>query len=236
MPKIDLPPTPAGRFAGRLITAIESAPGWKLRGSQARLAAHFKITAESVNGWFTGKHMPTPDKIKEIARLLGCDFNWLWQGSTALRVEEPAAHYGDPEPMDEVRIWDAAAAAGAGLDNSHAKPIGTLLFRHRSLRKKNIRSPEAIYVSGHSMVPRLRDGDTIIFDTTDTHPIKSGRVYVITLDGDACVKRLHVEPGGVIRVSSDNTADLQYQDILIEPGGDRLQVHGRVRWVGSWED
>lgn len=236
MPKPSLPPTPPGRFAARLREAIADA-GWPARGSQKRLADHFGITPESVNGWFSGKHMPEVDRIQEIARLLGCDFDWLWKGAPkAIKVAEPAARYGDPEDMDEVRIWDAEAAAGVGFDNSHAKPIGTLLFRHRSLRKKSIRAPEAIYVSGHSMVPRLRDGDTIIFDTTDTLPIKSGKVYVITLDGEACVKRLHAEPGGVIRIASDNRSDPQFQDMLIEPDGDRLQVHGRVRWVGSWED
>jgi phage repressor protein C with HTH and peptisase S24 domain len=151
----------------------------------------------------------------------------------SLDAPMPSAGIGDEN--EEVPIWNARAAAGISASNEDAEMIGSLLFRGRSLRKKGIQRPNAIFVSGTSMTPRLRDGDAIIYDIAD-QDLRSGKVYVIGLDGDTLVKRIFVEPGGQLRISSDNKSDPEFQDRIVPMDPSRIVIGGRVRWIGSWED
>lgn len=137
----------------------------------------------------------------------------------------------------EVPVWDARAAAGGGAFNDdQAGPKGSLLFRARSLSKQGINAKHSHvwYVHGDSMVPRLRDGDAVLFDASDK-TVRPGKVYVIRRGDETFVKRLFPE-GGRYRVVSDNKADPQWQDWFVEADDPDFEIIGRVRWVGSWEE
>jgi phage repressor protein C with HTH and peptisase S24 domain len=214
----------------------------------ARAVGVSKVAISAIESGKT-KHPSAPVLFK-IADALDADAEVI---STGFRTPHPTEYMSDAElaewvarnapeepiPSDhvEVPVWDARAGAGGGsINDAPGGPKGSILFRERSLSKKSIRASfcHVCYVHGDSMVPRLRDGDAVLFDVSDK-AVKPGKVYVIRRGDETFVKRLFPE-GGRIRVSSDNKADPQWADWFVEAGDPEFEVIGRVRWVGSWEE
>lgn len=86
-------------------------------------------------------------------------------------------------------------------------------------------------VYGDSMEPFLCDGDTILFEeftekTPGANPIRDGRCYVLTIEGEYRVKRLARCLGGLI-VHSDNEARYPEERFLGEDVM-KLRIYGRV--------
>jgi phage repressor protein C with HTH and peptisase S24 domain len=171
-----------------------------------------------------------------MARLSGFSLEWLQHGKgpkfVASRVgEERSAYLTIP-------VHSAHVSAGHGAKNGEVTEIGSLLFRPRSLSKRDISESAAQvwYVTGNSMFPRLREGDAVLFDCNDRDPV-DGKLYVIEWgkDKQTYVKRLYHELDGAIRVVSDNPAP-EFRDRIVQPGDAGFRVLGRVRWIGSWED
>lgn len=237
-------------FSNRLNEACEIV-GHARRGRAATFARKFNVSGPTSHAWFTGKHMPEPERVREMARFLGIRYEWLYFGDgemvdaplplTDAELERIAA---DQEAfrfedwgVTEIPVWDARAAAGNGSVNEEGVgPKGSILFRERSLGKKGISagSSHVCYVQGDSMTPRLRDGDAVLFDTKDT-TVRPGKVYVVRRSDEVFIKRLFPE-GARIRVSSDNKSDPQWQDWFVEADDPDFEIIGRVRWVGSWEE
>ena len=171
-----------------------------------------------------------------MAKLSGFSLEWLQHGRgpkyVANRVGEESTAYLT------IPVHRAAASAGHGTTNGDVTEIGSLLFRPRSLSKRDISETAANvwYVKGNSMFPRLREGDAVLFDCNDKEP-RDGKLYVIEWgkDKQTYVKRLYHELDGGLRVVSDNPAP-EYRDRMVQPGDPGFRVLGRVRWIGSWED
>lgn len=127
---------------------------------------------------------------------------------------------------------DIRAAAGAGAANGEAIEPLHLKFRGESLRRKGINPATAmvIYADGDSMEPLIDNRDTIMFDTSKTD-ILDGKLYVIEVDGEALVKRLHRRPGARVLIKSENEAYPPYE-IALETTG--FRVLGRVVWGAGW--
>lgn len=192
-----------------------------------------KITKGSLSQWMNDQVSPEHAKHITVTRL--CEVleirpEWLLDGKLPMR---PGG--GTDSASAEVPIWNARAAAGIGINNEHAKPIGSIHFRARSLQKKGITEPHAIYVDGDSMRPRLKSGDAVVYDAADCE-IKNGRVYVLELEGETLIKRLYLEPDGAhVRIVSDNSrADPAWADRIVPLSS--VRIAGRMRWIGSWDD
>ena len=91
-----------------------------------------------------------------------------------------------------------------------------------------------VYGRGDSMLPRIRSGDAILFDTGDTAPA-DGSLFVVSYDGGLMAKRL-VNLGGRWFIESLNRDDPKWRKPTPIDDHKGFQIHGRVRWVGSWED
>lgn len=126
------------------------------------------------------------------------------------------------------------AAAGYGIKNEHQGEPLHLKFREVSLRRRGIDVDSAmvIYAEGDSMEPLIGSGDTIMFDRSKTD-IVDGKLYVIEVDDEALVKRLHRRPGGRVLVQSENPAYPAYE-VPIQSEG--FRVLGRVVWGAGWLD
>ncbi|MCB1934146.1 MAG: LexA family transcriptional regulator [Candidatus Accumulibacter sp.] len=126
------------------------------------------------------------------------------------------------------------AAAGRGITNNDQGEPLQLAFRAASLRRRGIDTASAmvIYADGDSMEPLIGDGDTIMFDRSKTD-IVDGKLYVIEVDHDALVKRIHRRPGGRLLVQSENPAYPAYEVTLESQG---FRVLGRVVWGAGWLD
>lgn len=172
-----------------------------------------------------------------FCRALGIDDTEIRTDLPEQRLAGPAAN--DPS-YEDILAYAQAAGLGAGTEAQEYAETEThaLKFKTSSLRKQGLlgRRLAVYYGKGDSMEPRIKTGDAILFDESDTRPVDGG-IYVVSWRGEVYAKRLEIVDDLVL-VKSDN------------PGGDHhwkkpkrldnprepIQILGRVRWIGSWEE
>lgn len=149
-------------------------------------------------------------------------------------LREPQATYlALPVPEVDVPFHPSLrASAGRGITNQEPREPLFLKFRAESLRRRGIDAASAmvIYAAGDSMEPIISSGDTIMFDQSRTDLV-DGRLYVIEIDGEALVKRLHRRPGNRVLVQSENPAYPAYE---VAVDADGFRVLGQVVWGAGW--
>lgn len=86
-------------FARRLTQSCDESPlvPEHGRGRQVYLAKKLKVTQEAVRKWLVGESLPRPDKIGDLAKVLGVDPVWLQLGTSPLEISDKrqAALRGD---------------------------------------------------------------------------------------------------------------------------------------------
>ena len=142
-----------------------------------------------------------------------------------LAIHEPTASYS--AEFVHLPLFDLEVAAGDGAVLDRENVAVTLAFRRDWLHREGLHAHALVLlqVAGDSMEPSLRDRDVILVDRSD-RAVRSDRVYVIRVDGEAFVKRLRRD-GDSIRVLSDNQAYLPWLRHR-----DEIAVLGRVVWFG----
>ena len=186
----------------------------KAHGSIYRLAKESGVSKVNIGRWLRGVS-PRSAEIAPVIELMGAE----------LRLPgEALAEY------DLVPRHAAKAGAGASLETSDATE-GFYAFRKDWLGQKNIHAGSAVLltVTGDSMEPLFREGDTLLVDKNDRE-IVDGRIYVVTLGEELRVKRVQKGVSGLI-LHSENP---RYADVHVcGPDLEAFRVHGRVRWVGK---
>lgn len=169
--------------------------------------------------------------LHKIAAYLGVRAEWL---ETGRGPKEPDSQ-GDTGWYDIRGVQQAAALGDGAMPDEYAE-THKLKFRAESLRRKQLRPDRlaVLYGRGDSMSPTIKDGDAILFDTSDTE-LKDDRVYVVNYEGQLLAKRI-VQIGDVWCISSDNTTDPKWKKPVPIDGVRGFQVLGRVRWVAGWMD
>jgi phage repressor protein C with HTH and peptisase S24 domain len=108
--------------------------------------------------------------------------------------------------------YAVAASAGHGyLVTEPTVELPGLSFSRRWLGKRGLAATKlrVVDVTGDSMAARLNHGDQVLMDVGDTSP-RSGRAYVLRQGEELLVKYCQLLPGGILRVSSENTAYPSY--------------------------
>ena len=156
------------------------------------------------------------------------------KGGDGFPWSEPAGA-GDTDWSDIIGVRQAAAL-GDGAEPDEYAETHKLKFRADSLRRKHLRPNKlaVIYGKGDSMYPTIKNGDAILVDTSDTEP-QDEKLFVVTQGRDLFAKRL-VRLGDRWFIDSDNKADPKWKRPMPIDEADGFEIHGRVRWVGSWED
>lgn len=132
-----------------------------------------------------------------------------------------------------IPLYNVRAAAGGGAIVENESVVDVLHFKEEWIRNELRANPAdlyLIYVDGESMEPTLRPGDVILVDHRDVGPSRDG-IYVLRTDGALLVKRLQRLPGGVLRVTSDNTAYEPFNISTTQLAED-FAIIGRVVWAG----
>ncbi|MEO0955649.1 MAG: helix-turn-helix transcriptional regulator [Pseudomonadota bacterium] len=135
------------------------------------------------------------------------------------------------EEFASVPIYDIRASAGDGALVEDGSPIGFQPYREQELTRltrANMEDLAVIRVAGDSMWETLHDGDKVLVDRTVKRIVRDG-IYIIAYEDELLVKRCQrdLEDGSVM-VSSDNKAYASFK----VTDADRLQVLGRVVWIG----
>lgn len=179
-----------------------------------------------------GTLKPAMSTMEPIARLLGVSVRWLVDGKPPKSAGDVVA---DDGWADIVGVRQAAALGDGAVVDEYAE-THKLKFRAESLRRKHLRADRlaVLYGKGDSMAPTIKNGDAILFDTSDIEP-RDDKIYVISYEGTLMAKRL-VELGGRWFIASDNKDDPKWRKPVAVDETKHFDIHGRVRWIGSWED
>lgn len=134
-----------------------------------------------------------------------------------------------PDEYEYVPKVRARAGAGSSLVTD-GEVICHFAFRREFLQAQHIHAADCVVmrVTGDSMEPLIKNGDTILVDQADHQP-QDGRIYVLGLEDELLVKKLQRIPGGW-NICSINE---EYSPIRVTGGElELLRVYGRVRWFG----
>jgi phage repressor protein C with HTH and peptisase S24 domain len=203
--------------------------------SQALLARLAGVTKQAISRIERDEiKEPSASTLEPIARHYGVNLKWLLTG------EGPKMKGGSVSLEDEgwadILGVRQAVALGPGAEPDEYAETHKLKFRADSLMRKHLR-PErlaVVYGKGDSMYPTIKDGDAILIDTGDREP-KDEKLFVVTYGRDLLAKRL-INLGGRWFIDSDNKADPQWRRPVPVDETKGFEIHGRVRWIGSWED
>ncbi len=211
-------------IAARLRSIIAANPDLTEEG----VASTVGVTQGQVSHW-TGGRLPVP--ARRAAALGIGDPSEI---SVAYREIAPQKSLAG-DWSDIVGVRQAAALGDGAVPDEYAE-THKLKFRAESLRRKGLKANKlaVLYGRGESMTPTIKNGDAILFDTSDVQP-HDGKIYVIQYDGELLAKRL-IELGGKWFIDSDNKADPKWRKPKPVDETKDFKIYGRVRWIGSWED
>lgn len=206
--------------------------------SRAELARAAGIASTTLSDLELGSSKSTT-ALHKIARRLGVRPEWLETGRGA---KEPTAEQTDGDWAD-IQGYAQALGLGGGPEAQEYAETHKLKFRADSLARKRLR-PNALavmYGKGDSMEPRIHAGDAVLFDTTDTRP-RDGHLYVVMVDGGGAAKEYQVKRCEIIDdlvfFKSDNPrGDHNWRKPKrMDSERHPIEIIGRVRWIGSWEE
>lgn len=177
------------------------------------------------------------DTATKICRFLGVSRDWL----LFERGPMDAAHPIEDPDWSDVRGYAQAVGLGDGAEAQEYAETHKLKFRAEALAGQRLRPDKlaVMYGSGDSMLPRIKAGDAILFDTSDTNA-KDGALYVIQVHGVAGreyqVKRAMQLDDALYFVADNIAGEHTWKkprraDVKRAP----IEIIGRVRWIGSWE-
>lgn len=171
--------------------------------------------------------------LHKVAKRLRVRVEWLETGKGAMEAPEAGDMDSDWAEILGVR---QAASLGPGAEPDEYAETHKLKFRADSLRRKRLHPDKlaVIYGKGDSMLPTIKDGDAILVDLNDREP-RDEKLFVITYGRDLFAKRL-VKLGDRWFIDSDNKADPKWKRPIPIDEAKGFEIHGRVRWIGSWED
>lgn len=195
--------------------------------TQESIADAFGVTVQAVSGWVrTGKI--DKRKLPRLAQLTGVPLQTF--------MPEAKTDVAQEEDWGDVRGVRQQAALGDGSFADEYASTHKLKFRASSLRKKGLRVQNLVvfYGKGDSMLPRIRDGDALMFDISDKRPI-DGSIYLFSsVDTGLTVKRL-VDYGGRWFLEADNKTEKNWMKPVPMDGRHPYVIEGRLHWIGSWE-
>jgi hypothetical protein len=179
-----------------------------------------------------------PESLPLVRPLLpGVSMDWLNDGAGSAPGEaEDAAGWKD------IQGFAQAVGLGEGEEAQEYAETHQLKFRAVSLARKNLqaKSLAVMYGKGDSMLPRIHPGDAILFNRDETRPVDEALFVVMVPGVDKeiySVKRCRVFGDDVYFEALNPAGDHNWRKPRKMDDKRRpIQILGRVRWIGSWED
>lgn len=204
--------------------------------SPAQVARRLNVSAQVVQNWEV--RGISKAGAMSAQRAYGVDANWLLGEKSSPAIGSP-----DPDDSDWANIKGYAQAVGLGGGKEAMEYAEThhLKFRADSLARKRLHADRlaVLYGKGDSMLPRIREGDAILFDTSDTKPA-DGDLFVIAMAGagniEYNVKRCEIVDDMVFFRADNPSGDHAWRGAkAMNNKRHPITIVGRVRWIGSWE-
>ncbi len=161
--------------------------------------------------------------IFQMAEVFDIDPHWLETGLRGKKAPEVAGGGIVWVPRVEARL-----SAGAGSFETTGRARAVWPFKRSWIQ--GLGKADAlvlIEITGDSMEPNIRSGDTVMIDQSQKD-IVAGGIYAVGIDDVIMIKRLEKRPGQLALIS-DNGA---YDTVLIDGAAENVRVLGRVVWLG----
>ena len=211
------------------------------RPTQQALADAWDVGGEAnqslISQYMTGRIALNYRAVLFFARQLGCEPEEIRSD-----LPEQAAGRSVSEPYwEDVQGFAQAVGLGNGPEAQEYAETHKLKFRADSLARKRLNPSRlaVMYGAGDSMEPRIRSGDAVLFDTSDTRP-RDGHLYVVMVPGaggpEYQVKRCEIIEDIVFFRADNPAGDHNWaKPRRWDHPRDPIEIIGRVRWIGSWE-
>lgn len=211
------------------------------RPTQQALADAWDVGGEAnqslISQYMNGRIALNYRAVLFFSRMLGCD---PLEIRSDLPEQQIAGVPGE-QHWEDVQGFAQALGLGSGPEAQEYAETHRLKFRADSLARKRLNPARlaVMYGSGDSMEPRIRPGDAIMFDTSDTKP-RDGQLYVIMVPGaggsEYQVKRCEILDDTVYFRADNPAGDHNWvKPKRMDNARNPIKVIGRVRWIGSWE-
>lgn len=207
-------------FSGRLAILLDERGFPTKRPERLEaLALMFDVSEQAARKWLEGKSVPACWRLISIAIRLDCSIDWLLG-------HEPKTTPALSEKQPEIADLHTSLFASTEWAQNLTPPLGC----------------DLLPVTGISMEPTLRRGDTMVVDLT-VGRIEDNEIYVIERGGDYIVRRLQISMNGLeVIVKCDNPK--HEREVLrvdndrirfVGSGGERIEgglnILGRVFWA-----
>ena len=181
--------------------------------------------------------------LPEISRILNVDPLWLRTGERSTDIDAQVAklleNSSNPllniDGLSDDRVWidlvNIRFSCGTGEsiefhfdDVIKRVSFDEAFFKQHGVKPANVKLALA---TGDSQEPYVKNGDIFAIDLADTE-IKDGEFYAVYFEGEAMLKQIFKEPGGVLALHSLNG---KYRDKIISAeNGANFRVIGRQFW------
>ncbi|WP_291830909.1 helix-turn-helix transcriptional regulator [Candidatus Symbiopectobacterium sp. PLON1] len=212
----------------------------ELKLSRASLAEEVGVALSTMQAWENGEREPSASNVVRLAEALSTSAHCLITGnkieqetqSATPPIQDVLGNDVDLEEFVFIPRYDVRAAAGYGAINDSEAPRFPMAFRRYWIKNHLNADPHHLFVitvDGSSMNGTLNDGDSILVNGADTDP-KEG-IYVLRVDGHLLAKLVQRIPGGLLKVSSTNSA---YEPFTVDMNNqpEDFATIGRVVWFG----
>jgi phage repressor protein C with HTH and peptisase S24 domain len=194
--------------------------------SQNRLAILLGINRAGITQ--AKKKGAVPDKwILELYRKYGINPDWIETGKGKIFITERGGSIVVPEYKSAPHV-KARLCAGDGSFEVDENIRDYWMFRTDWLKSKGVTSDMVLIdVYGNSMEPELKDGDTVLIDTSRKE-ILAGSIYAVGIDDTIMVKRLEKHPGKLVLISDNKDYEPLY---LSQSEMDSVRIIGKIVWI-----
>lgn len=201
--------------------------------------AHVKLAEAGFPGYRlrkirSGEVVPSLRELQALSTLLGVDTDSIMLRSLAANVAHGEAAM--PAQCEYLTLPQRATKDDmlrCQLCIGKQQVTDNISFKRDWVTNELGLDPEhacLLEVKCEAMCPTFRPGDMVLVSCNDQHRSMGDGVYVVSMGGDAMLKRVQKIPGNKLRISSDNPMFETYTVNL--PLEDDTRLLGRVLWSG----
>ena len=204
--------------------------------SQADIMRATEASKGTVSKWLSGMNVPSGKFVTNLAIKLQTTSEWLLTGEGQVNktvAGRPMIVTKEEHPHDFIWIdvVDIRFSCGDGIsiEYHYEEVMDSLPFMPEFFVKKNVKpeNTKIMVAAGDSMEDYIYDKDLFAVDFSSTE-IRDGEIYAVYFEGEAMLKQIFKEEGGVLVLHSKNT---KYPDKRVtEKNGSGFKVIGRQFW------
>jgi phage repressor protein C with HTH and peptisase S24 domain len=203
--------------------------------SQADIMRATEASKGTVSKWLSGMNVPSGKFVTNLAIKLQTTSEWLLTGEGLANQTSGRPMIVTKEEYSHEFIWidvvDIRFSCGEGISiEYHYDEIKeSLPFMPEFFVKKGVRpeNTKIMVAAGDSMEDYIYDQDLFAVDFSSTE-IRDGNIYAVYFEGEAMLKQIFKEEGGVLVLHSKNA---KYPDKRVtEKNSSGFKVIGRQFW------